>query len=179
MRIATSKTASTNPDFAKNLLKIGNGIWPSNENNEIECDDTICLKASNMKELIENIYPNISTNYKNKAWISERVIITLRNDSVDAINEHILEQLPGKSRTYESIDTTVNEDEATLYPTEFLNSLDHSGIPQHSLTLKIGALIILMRNLNPPILCNGTKLIIVSLMNFIIEAEILAGPGST
>lgn len=95
----------------------------------------------------------------------------------DEINEKLLTKIPGTSKIYKSIDTTVDADESTLYPTEFLNSLNHSGIPQHKLELKIGSLVMLMRNLNPPLMCNGTKLMVTALMKYTIEVIILTGKG--
>lgn len=62
------------------------------------------------------------------------------------------------------------------FPTEFLNSLDISGLPPHSLALKVGVPIIMLRNLNPPRLCNGTRLAVQHLRNNVIEATILTGP---
>ena len=69
----------------------------------------------------------------------------------------------------------MNEDEAVNYPTEFLNSLDLPGMPPHILTLKIGVPIILLGNINPPRLCNGTRPSVKKIMNNIIEGTILNG----
>lgn len=82
-------------------------------------------------------------------------------------------------KNYISIDTLTNQDEAIDIPTEFLNSLNPSGLPPpHKLDLKVCAPIILMRNLNAPKLCNGTRLKILSLKENLIEAEILTGSAS-
>ena len=47
------------------------------------------------------------------------------------------------------------------------------GLPFHILNLKEGSPIILLRNLDPPRLCNGTRLVVLQLLDNIIIAEIL------
>ncbi len=64
----------------------------------------------------------------------------------------------------------------SLYPVEFLNILQFSGIANHELELKVGVPILLLRNFNQSIgLCNGTKLIVKRLGQRVIEAEIIIG----
>lgn len=61
-----------------------------------------------------------------------------------------------------------------LYPTEFLNSLKFSSMPDHRLTLKVGCPVMLLRNMNQREgLFNGTRLIVTHLGDRVIEAEIL------
>jgi len=50
-----------------------------------------------------------------------------------------------------------------------------SGVPPHTLTLQEGYSVILLRNM-PGGLANGTRLIVVKLMQHIIDAEIAIGP---
>ncbi|GFY12876.1 ATP-dependent DNA helicase [Trichonephila clavipes] len=75
--------------------------------------------------------------------------------------------------TFKSIDTTVDENKAVHFPTEFLNSLDVSGMPPQSLWLEIRSLVIFLYNLNPPRFCNDTCLFIKRTTRKILEAIIL------
>jgi ATP-dependent DNA helicase PIF1 len=73
-----------------------------------------------------------------------------------------------------SVDVGVSMD--SLYPVEFLNTLQFSDIANHELELKVGVPILLLHNLNQSIgLCNGMRLIVKRLGQRVIEAEIITG----
>src|SRR6187551_2480450 len=97
--------------------------------------------------------------------VARKAILAPKNDDVNEINKEILAMLPRDVIEYKSVDTVVDADEAVNYPTEFLNSLDPAGLPQHRLILKVGSPIILLRNLDPPKLCNGTPLCVCDKIN--------------
>ncbi|XP_044591378.1 ATP-dependent DNA helicase PIF1-like [Cotesia glomerata] len=120
-------------------------------------------------------YIQSNNNYLNHNWLSHRAILAAKNVDVDEINFQIQQLLPGDLMSFKSIDTVVNENESVNFPTEFLNSLDIPGMPPHNLQLNIGSPMILLRNLNPPQLCNGTRLIIKKITGNIHEATILTG----
>ncbi|KAF0765218.1 Uncharacterized protein FWK35_00008110 [Aphis craccivora] len=63
----------------------------------------------------------------------------------------------------------LRKEDAVHFPVEFINSLKPSGVPPQKLILKIGIPIILIKNLSPPILCNGTRLQIKKLRCLLIE----------
>ncbi|GFT97319.1 uncharacterized protein TNCV_2899141 [Trichonephila clavipes] len=103
--------------------------------------------------------------------------LTTINDQVSVLNQRILDKIPGESQTYLSINTVRNLEEAVNYPTEFLNSISVSGLPPHKLEIKIGVPFILLHNSNPPKLCNGTRLRVVSLQKNVIEGRIISECG--
>jgi hypothetical protein len=108
-----------------------------------------------------------------------------QNTDVDEVNNAILESLSEELHTYLSADSLALTNGASvaigvsmdsLYPMEFLNTLQFSGIANHKLELKVGVLILLLHNLNQSIgLCNGTRLIVKRLGQRVIEAEIITG----
>jgi ATP-dependent DNA helicase PIF1 len=87
----------------------------------------------------------------------------------------VLSFIPTNVVKYYSIDKVLEEDEAVEYPVEFLNSVELSGLPSHELLLKVGIPVMLLRNLDPPTLCNGTRLCIKNLWPNVIEATVLTG----
>ncbi|KAJ8866001.1 hypothetical protein PR048_033525 [Dryococelus australis] len=78
--------------------------------------------------------------------------------------------IPGQVKHYKSIDTITDFEDSVHYSHEFLNSSNPSGLPPDDLKLNIGILIMLLRTLNPPNMCNGTSLLIKDLPNNITEA---------
>jgi ATP-dependent DNA helicase PIF1 len=163
--------------FAHQLLEIGNGKVPVDRSSGlISLPHNFCNFVASKQNLIEKVFPNIQTNYKNHNWLSERAILAPKNKDVHELNNIIQSSIQGDLFTYKSIDTAVEDDDAVNYPTEFLNSLDLPGMPPHLLQLKIGVPIIMLRNINQPKLCNGTRLAVKKPMSNVIEATILTGP---
>jgi ATP-dependent DNA helicase PIF1 len=116
----------------------------------------------------------------------QRNIMAPKNIDVDEVNNVIIESLSKKLHTYLSVDSLAPTKEGasvaakvsmdSLYLVEFLNTLQFSGIANHKLELKVGMLILLLRNLNQSIvLCNGMRLIVKRLGQCVIEAEIITG----
>ena len=77
----------------------------------------------------------------------------------------MLSMIPRDMKTYMSYDTLSKSNDCSVFsnmgPPEVLNSLKISRLPNHCLERKIGAPVILLRNLNQLIgLYNGTQLVV-------------------
>ena len=135
-------------DFSSYLLTTGNGM--AQKHPEIGEDAVQIPKkylVDDLETLINRVFPRIHEGYADKYFISRCAILTPINDNVDKINNIIMDKYPGEGRTYLSADTVAEEDMQHAYPTEFLNSITLSGMPPHSTALKVGAPVILLRNL--------------------------------
>jgi ATP-dependent DNA helicase PIF1 len=100
---------------------------------------------------------------------------------VEKINDYVLALFPGDSKEYLSCDSIAKCDDdvgvdCRWITTEFLNEIKCSGLPNHKLNLKIGVVIMLMRNINVSSgLCNGTRLIVNYMGTNVIGAQIVTG----
>ena len=57
-----------------------------------------------------------------------------KNDTTDSINQYVMNLIPGEASTLLSADP-VGEEQAAMYPTEFLNSNTPNGLPHYRLYL--------------------------------------------
>ena len=164
--------------FAKYLLRIGDGKEPIvSSTNVIELPPDICLENNKIDELVEWVYNDFENNYCNSDYLIKRAILCTTNKTVDSINKQILNKIPGNKTILYSTNTPVDEGQAALYPVEFLNEFEVAGLPPHELHLKPNAIVMLMRNLNlAKGLCNGTRLMVKTIKQYVIEAKVLSGP---
>ena len=96
----------------------------------------------------------------------EQCILAPFNETTQTINTALVAQLPGES----VVDSVLDESQAVHFYTEFLNTLEVSGIPLHLLSLKLAAPIIILRSLEPPKVTNGTRCVITKLSTNTIGA---------
>lgn len=175
-------------EFAEWLLAIGEGAVA--DSSPTDREDVSWVKipeylllpddTRNLSGLISFVY-DASINSHTANYLCERAILAPTNEIAASINSQMIAQLTTEEMSYYSSDTIedTTSNRATLdalYPTEFLNTIKISGLPDHHLQLKIGVLIMLLRNLNPSKgLCNRTRLIVTQLTRRVIEGEIITG----
>ena len=153
--------------FPGMLFKGGNDeLTQSEGRNNIQ---NLCVLIDNIQELVNNVYPDIDNiSHTTISWFKERAILQPTNEQVDKVNNLILSKIDASTKIYYSVDTVLDLEEAVHFPTEFLSSLNPFGLRPHKMVLKVGCPVILLRNLNPPKLCNVTRLL-KSLKTFITE----------
>ena len=156
------------------LLDLGNGKLPSILKDIIEVPTQMLCDSP--EDIESRVYDDFETNMTNKEYLLQRSIMSSTNDTIHDRNYKFIDKLPGQMQISYSRDSCVEENDYTLYEVEFLNRLNVSGLPPHRLPLKIGACIILIRNLDVTKgHCNGTRYIILELSKNLIKAQKLAG----
>ncbi|XP_065661052.1 uncharacterized protein LOC100209428 [Hydra vulgaris] len=162
-------------EFSQWLLKLGSGTLP------VKPEDPLkgCIKIpeqcflSDKESILEKIFGGAE-----EANYAKRTFLTPTNVGSLPINEEVLHRLPGDVKTYLSSDSIETDDhnEINNFQVEFLNSLTPSSMPVNRLKLKIGAVIMLLKNLDiKGGHCNGTHLMVYALHNIYIDGEVLTG----
>ena len=146
-------------------IKVGEGQLGEGE---LLIPEGMRTETANLSDLVDAVFPSIATRFNDASWVGKRAILSPSNMEVAEVNSAVLQRLPGDEVLLKSIDTT--EEGGADYPPEFLNTCELSGIPPHSLALKPGCLVILLRNIDQRAgHCNGTKYIVVNIKPHVLE----------
>ena len=97
-------------------------------------------------KVIEKVFDDLKSHNGDPEYFQGRVLLATMDKIVDEVNDERWERIPGDSHTFHSIDTVGDIDNANMFPTEFLNSLNLSGFPEHKLKLRISTVVILLQN---------------------------------
>ena len=196
MRVLSIESTSEREEllnFCNYLIKMGDGKLKTDSAGGIKIPEPFLLPPNNPQGLLKWVYgdkprplPESGScspeRYReirdeNIKYYGDKAILCPKNVDVDNLNEEIMKTLPGEGEVYLSADSVVIGDDRGLYvTTEFLNRINLSGLPPHLLTVKVGCVMMLLRNLNPKQgLCNGTRLLITSMTKHMIRGIVLTG----
>ncbi|KIH55324.1 hypothetical protein ANCDUO_14520 [Ancylostoma duodenale] len=145
-------------DWKRYILNIGDGKEPVSENGEMAVPEDLLCTGSLVNEIFAPFLNGQCSD------LSEIAILTPKNAESLHISNYILDLMPGNTVIYNSVDSIVTEDPKDMLniPTEFLNRMTPPGFPPHELRIKIGSIVMLLRNLDfKEGLCNGTRLSVV------------------
>ncbi|GBM78356.1 hypothetical protein AVEN_217580-1 [Araneus ventricosus] len=107
--------------------------------------------------------------------VVEWVILVLTNESLGQINgkKHVT-----NVRSYYRLSTCRygnGQQQVTSYPVEFFNFLEFSEVPSNILRLKVGVLVLLIRNLDEQRLRNVPRLKISYLVQNVMLSPVMTG----
>ncbi|CAN1776166.1 hypothetical protein LINPERHAP1_LOCUS13560 [Linum perenne] len=137
--------------FSDWVLAIGNGTLPAEAFLPSVAADWITVpsqflikcKDNAVEQLIRRVYPSFQQSYQSLEYIKARAIVTPTN----AINNLLVDQIPGSSKKY-------------------FNILD----------LKSYVTVMLLRNINPAAgMCNGTRILLTHLGDYVLRGLIVGG----
>jgi len=128
--------------FSKQLLDIGDGKVALHENTGcIKLLTDFCTIINSQNYLIDQIFPNIHTQYLKPKWLAKRAILVAKNVNVNVLIFKIQQLLPRDLVSYKSIDKVCDTNETISYPAVFTNSLDLPGMLPHHLQLRLDLLL--------------------------------------
>ncbi|XP_071704670.1 uncharacterized protein [Rutidosis leptorrhynchoides] len=143
--------------FANWILDVDNETvgGPNDEDVEITIPGEFLIKKSDVpiNSIVESTYPDLNNNLYENTFFQERATLAPTHEHVNKINDRLLQLVPGEEFTYlscdgvDASDNSMTGDRGMQYQ-EFLNNLKFSGIPNHKLVLKVGVLIMLLRNID-------------------------------
>ncbi|XP_074351458.1 uncharacterized protein LOC141690569 [Apium graveolens] len=177
-------------DFSRWVHHIGEGTTLHDGDDLITlADDEILIPEmfcnvqteNSVQNMISSTYPNFEENGSSASYLRERAILTPTNQTVGQLNSMIVDRLPGETFSYFSLDVAedfggTQQHLNAAFPVEYLNSVILPGLPLHEIKLKVGAVVMLIRNLNQILgLCNGTRMIVTQCLKFFVECEVICG----
>uniref|UniRef100_A0A158P4G6 ATP-dependent DNA helicase n=2 Tax=Tetranychus urticae TaxID=32264 RepID=A0A158P4G6_TETUR len=179
LRLRTNMRAnSASDDFKKFLLRIGEGTYPSQPlTNIISLPRSYILGSE--EDIVSKIFGQnsnqLTANYR---AFAKSAILCPKNIHCDEINDRIINIIDGSERIYLSVNSIVDDETeiSSQYPMEFLDAQNFAGLPPHSLRLKIGAIVMLLRNLNLKVgLTNGVRMCVKAMYDNALKLEVITG----
>jgi hypothetical protein len=129
--------------------------------------------ANSIDDLIDRVYGKdigSSTNDKN-------MILAFTLDQCAIVNDAALSRFPGVPSYSIATDDLSECKSPDEYPPEYVQSLNIHGVPPSQLTLQINARYMIVRNANPPAICNGILAQLIGCSRYICKIKLLTGPG--
>ncbi|KAK9666151.1 hypothetical protein RND81_14G164400 [Saponaria officinalis] len=171
-------------EFSEWILKVGDGLIGPPNDGEVSIvlpeEMLIMQNTEPISMIVRSTYPSLETHLGDTQYFQERAILAPTHDIVESVNDHVLALIPGEERIYLSSDE-ISEDEGNvgvreLYSSDVLNTIRCSGLPNHDLRLKVGDIVMLLRNIDQSSgLCNGTRLLVTNLESRVIRATVITG----
>lgn len=164
------------PAFSKMVDRIGDGLLSPDADGSIEIHG---LKTeTDIESSIDYVFPpEVLRDPLHCA--KRRAIITPLNVTGDDINDLVLSRVEGEVHVlevrsvldHENLEFDLND---AFCMSEHLCTVHHSGVPSHTLRLKVGIVIMLTRTLDiSQGLCNSSKLVVLGISLYTLRVKTL------
>lgn len=175
----THNQRSNNQAFSDWLLHIGNGTDHRNRNTDhVDFAQTPIQIVHSLDDLISTVYGN-SINIGNLSTFNSTIILAPKNKQINLINEKVLDLIDTPSIQCLSVNHPILDGNHPVIPEEILETLQPSGFPPHIMNLKLGAVYMMLRNLNVKKgLCNGSRIAIRSIGTRLVFYDLLYSDGT-
>jgi hypothetical protein len=158
---------STDASYDLMLQTVGDGIV-----NQVSVPES-CI-AHNLDEAIQKVFGDNVTDIDNDG----KVMLAYTLHQCAIVNDAVFERIPGDI-TYSCAADDLSEcTQPDYYPSEYVASLQIQGCPPAVLPLKLNARYMIMRNLNPPDVCNGITAKLIRFTKFNCSLQLLSGCGA-
>ncbi|XP_019185906.1 PREDICTED: ATP-dependent DNA helicase PIF1-like [Ipomoea nil] len=148
----------TRPDIVRASIS-SSYLWKSwcqlEGESEITVPEDLLLKCEDdpIATIVDSTFPNFRLGIVDLSYLNHSAILAPTLDVVDAVNQYMNDHNPSEGKTYLSCDSVCKSDAnvdmlADLHTPEFLNAFRCSGVPNHTLTLKVGSPVMLLRNID-------------------------------
>ena len=131
--------------------------------------------VTDFQHLIDLVYPDLLI--ADPTLFADRGILAPTNVSIDEINDHILNLLQN-TRSLLSSNSIIKSnpnDIAEVILSELLQAADVPGVPSHNLRLKVGCVVMFMRNVNFDTgIVNGEEGVVRAISIRIVDVEVIA-----
>ncbi|XP_027122006.1 uncharacterized protein [Coffea arabica] len=139
LRLTENVRALSDPSFSQFLLRVGEGLEPMDEDNQMCLPSNIVVPFVNaetsLNRLLHCVFPDLNACWNDPYKFINRCILTPKNASVDDLNGVMINRFPGQLHVYTSSNRTLDQRHQSDYE-DFLNSQNPKGLPPHKLLLK-------------------------------------------
>lgn len=163
------------PAFSRMVDRIGDGLLSPDADGLIEIHGV--KTETDIESSIDYVFP--PEVLRDPLLCSKRAIITSLNVTVDDINDLVLSRVEGEVHVlegrsvldHEHLECDLND---AFCMSDHLCTVHHSGVPSHTLRLKVGIVIMLTRNLDiSQGLCNSSKLVVLDISQYTLRVKTL------
>ena len=99
-------------------------------------------------KVIEEMFEDFKANSGVFEYFQSRVFLAATNQIINEVNNEMADRMPGNLHYFTNVDTVNDLNEATMFSTEYLNTLSLLGLPEHELNLKVDTVVIRLRNMD-------------------------------